>query len=104
MHNSTATTRTTTACPAAGDVHRSTATTWPQPHALLQVWYCIAPSDQAKFQRMAAGLFPEEARACADFLRHKDILISPSILRTNNIAFMQVCVCGGCVWRGCGCG
>jgi len=40
---------------------------------------------------MASGLFPEEAKECSDFMRHKDILISPNLLRTNNISFTQVC-------------
>ncbi|KAF5835500.1 JmjC domain, hydroxylase-domain-containing protein [Dunaliella salina] len=53
------------------------------------VWYCISPADQGKMERMAEGLFPEEARECSDFMRHKDILISPNLLRTNNIAYTQ---------------
>lgn len=55
-----------------------------------QVWYCVSPADRAKFERMAVGLFPEEANECSDFMRHKDILISPNLLRTNNIGFTQV--------------
>uniref|UniRef100_A0A7S3R422 JmjC domain-containing protein n=2 Tax=Dunaliella tertiolecta TaxID=3047 RepID=A0A7S3R422_DUNTE len=54
-----------------------------------KVWYCVSPADQGKMERMAEGLFPEEARECSDFMRHKDILISPNLLRTNNIAYTQ---------------
>ncbi|KAL6759071.1 JmjC domain, hydroxylase-domain-containing protein [Haematococcus lacustris] len=54
-----------------------------------KVWYSIPPSDSAKFDRMAMGLFPELARSCSAFVRHKDILVSPSLLRTHNIKYLQ---------------
>lgn len=50
----------------------------------------MSPNDAAKFDRMATGLFPDEARGCKGFVRHKDLLISPSQLRTHNIPYMQV--------------
>ncbi len=50
----------------------------------------MAPKHKEKFERMAASLFPQQAQTCAAFIRHKDILISPSQLRTYDIPYMQV--------------
>jgi jumonji domain-containing protein 2 len=50
-------------------------------------WYCVPPSARARFEAMAAGYFPELARACPAFLRHKDIMLSPSVLRQHGIPF-----------------
>ena len=53
------------------------------------MWYCVAPRDRARFERMAASLFPELHRGCASFLRHKDIMLSPALLRTHGIDYVQ---------------
>lgn len=54
-----------------------------------QVWYSVSPNDRAKFENMAGQLYPELARNCKAFLRHKDILISPRVLRAFNVPFQQ---------------
>lgn len=54
-----------------------------------KVWYCVPPSESDKFDAMARQLFPELASECPDFLRHKNIMISPSLLRTFNIHYVQ---------------
>lgn len=54
-----------------------------------KVWYCVPPSESDKFDAMAKQLFPELASDCPDFLRHKNIMISPSLLRTFNINYVQ---------------
>lgn len=56
---------------------------------VLQVWYSVAPGDRKKFENMAGQLFPELVRNCKAFLRHKDILISPRVLRAFNVPFQQ---------------
>lgn len=56
-----------------------------------KIWYCVPPSSKAKFERLAAGMHPEAYRACKGFLRHKDILISPSILKQFNVGYQMVC-------------
>ena len=38
---------------------------------------------------MAKQLFPEMARSCRAFLRHKDVLMSPRVLRSYNIQVTQ---------------
>lgn len=54
-----------------------------------KVWYCVPPSESDKFDAMAQQLFPELASDCPDFLRHKNVMISPSLLRTFNINYVQ---------------
>jgi hypothetical protein len=50
-------------------------------------WYCVAPAARARFESMAASYFPELAQSCPAFLRHKDIMMSPTVLRQHGIAF-----------------
>jgi len=38
-----------------------------------------------------SGLFPDDAKQCSAFLRHKMYLITPRTLRENSIPFVQVC-------------
>ena len=55
-----------------------------------KVWYCVPPSSKGRFERLAAGMHPDAYRACKGFLRHKDILISPSILKQYNVKYHMV--------------
>uniref|UniRef100_A0A7S0VNE7 JmjC domain-containing protein n=1 Tax=Polytomella parva TaxID=51329 RepID=A0A7S0VNE7_9CHLO len=55
-----------------------------------KVWYCVPPSSQARFDGMASSMFPELARNCAAFVRHKDILITPAMLRTYGVRFSTI--------------
>ncbi|CAD7698279.1 unnamed protein product [Ostreobium quekettii] len=54
-----------------------------------KVWYCVSPGNKEKFQQMAQSLFPDMHRECKAFLRHKDILLSPSFLKSYNIKYHQ---------------
>ncbi len=56
----------------------------------VQMWYCVSPKHKDKFERMASSLFPQQAQACQAFIRHKDILVSPSQLRAHSVPYMQV--------------
>lgn len=60
-----------------------------------KIWYCVSPAHQDKFERLAAGLFPQLHRACKAFIRHKDIMLSPSLLHAHGIPFMQAKHCQG---------
>ncbi len=53
-------------------------------------WYTIPPEYCRRFERMAAGLFPNLAKDCSAYLRHKMCLISPNILRQNSIPYNKV--------------
>jgi jumonji domain-containing protein 2 len=50
-------------------------------------WYCVPPAARARFESAAAAYFPQLARSCPAFLRHKDIMISPTVLRQHGIPF-----------------
>lgn len=52
-----------------------------------KAWYCVPPSARARFQSMAASYFPQLAQGCPSFLRHKDIVLSPSVLHQHGIPF-----------------
>ncbi|PSC73626.1 Jumonji domain-containing [Micractinium conductrix] len=54
-----------------------------------KIWYCVAPKDNPKFDAMAEALYPDLYRACHGFMRHKDILISPKVLKAYNVPFVQ---------------
>lgn len=54
-----------------------------------KVWYCVSPKDRAKFERMTQSIFPDLYRQCPAFLRHKDILLSPMLLKTYGVQFVQ---------------
>jgi hypothetical protein len=59
------------------------------------VWYCVAPSQRAKFERMAQSLYPELHRGCRSFMRHKDVLLSPQMLKTYGVEYTMVGSLGG---------
>ncbi|KAJ3316739.1 hypothetical protein HDU76_001578, partial [Blyttiomyces sp. JEL0837] len=48
-------------------------------------WYVIPTSQSGRFERVAKGLYCEEAKRCPAFLRHKTCLISPSSLAHHGI-------------------
>ena len=50
-------------------------------------WYAIDPKASKRFESLATSLFPAAARDCADFLRHKRYLISPTILHKHGIGY-----------------
>ena len=49
----------------------------------------MSPKDRRRFEDMAKQLFPDLARGCRAFLRHKDVLMSPRVLRSYNIQVVQ---------------
>ena len=53
-------------------------------------WYAIAPEDRERFEILAQGMVPEMWRACPEFLRHKELLISPTLLEQNGIKFTRM--------------
>ncbi len=55
-----------------------------------KTWYTIAPQHRARFETAAAGAAPELFRACPEFLRHKELLLSPALLRSLGVPFSRV--------------
>ena len=52
-----------------------------------KTWYCVPPRHRQRFEDMAKSLAPDLFRACPEFLRHKELLIAPSVLRKHGIEF-----------------
>lgn len=50
-------------------------------------WYAIAQEDSRRFESLARSHFPGRAAECNEFLRHKQCLLSPSILKKAGIKF-----------------
>jgi hypothetical protein len=48
-------------------------------------WYVIPSEYRQKFEQVEQSLFPAEAKSCSEFLRHKNVLISPSTLAHYSI-------------------
>lgn len=46
-------------------------------------WYSISQEDAPKFENAMKSIWPSDAKACDQFLRHKTYLISPSILKSK---------------------
>lgn len=65
-----------------------------------KTWYCVAPGMKERFERAAEGLAPELFRECASFLRHKELLLSPTLLKSLGVPFTRITQArerGGCV-------
>mmetsp|Transcript_15276 Transcript_15276/g.27466 ORF Transcript_15276/g.27466 Transcript_15276/m.27466 type:complete len:540 (-) Transcript_15276:523-2142(-) len=48
-------------------------------------WYAIPGSHFEKTERVLKGLYPLQARQCAEFLRHKKCMVSPKMLKKYDI-------------------
>lgn len=54
-------------------------------------WYSISQADARRFEAAMKNIWPTEAKACDQFLRHKSFLISPSHLKQHyNITVNKV--------------
>ena len=47
----------------------------------------MPPSEATRFERLASTSLPQEAQACPEFLRHKQVLIAPMVLNAARIPF-----------------
>lgn len=54
-----------------------------------KTWYTIPPAHGRAFEALTNRLFPVESESCNAFLRHKQTMISPDILRQNQIPFVK---------------
>ena len=52
-------------------------------------WYCVPPAHRARFERLARGLLPDVFRQCPEFLRHKELMISPQLLEAHAIPVVR---------------
>jgi hypothetical protein len=54
-------------------------------------WYSIPPSQRSLFEALAHRSFPHEMQACSEFIRHKNLLFSPEVLKEAGIK-LHTCV------------
>ncbi|CAJ0947731.1 unnamed protein product, partial [Mesorhabditis belari] len=50
-------------------------------------WYAISSESANRFERLMQQTFPDESQHCRSFLRHKNFIVSPTILRSHNIPY-----------------
>jgi len=50
-----------------------------------KTWYCVPPQYAYKLEQIAQQLFPDMAKPCFNMMRHKAVMISPSLLRANGV-------------------
>ncbi|XP_016659770.1 lysine-specific demethylase 4C-like [Acyrthosiphon pisum] len=55
-----------------------------------KTWYSIPPEYGRNFERLANRFFSTEASNCPAFLRHKTTIISPNILKQNDIPYNKI--------------
>lgn len=54
-----------------------------------KTWYVVPPAARERFELLARDLLPELSRCCPEFLRHKEILMSPALLAAHNIPLVK---------------
>lgn len=53
-------------------------------------WYCVPPKYGYAFERCALKVFPNIAKLCKNFLRHKNTLISPKLLEDHGVPYQKM--------------
>ncbi|GFH19606.1 Jumonji domain-containing protein, partial [Haematococcus lacustris] len=53
-------------------------------------WYVVPPHHRERFEQMAKSLVPQLASSCGEYLRHKDVMISPTQLDKYQIPYIKV--------------
>ncbi|GIL53254.1 hypothetical protein Vafri_8903 [Volvox africanus] len=52
-------------------------------------WYCIPPASRKRFEGLVKGMLPDLFKACPEFFRHKELIISPQLLDTFAIPYIK---------------
>jgi hypothetical protein len=55
-----------------------------------KTWYTVPPGARGRLERAAASAAPELFAQCRQFLRHKELLLSPALLRAAGVPFTRV--------------
>ena len=54
-----------------------------------KVWYVVPPHEAKRLEAVARATFGAEALKCREFLRHKIVLLSPSVLRDAGVTVLH---------------
>ena len=55
-----------------------------------KVWYCVPPEHRRKFESAMQSSVPELFLHCDQFLRHKELLASPMVLRQESVPLVRM--------------
>lgn len=59
-------------------------------HGAPKTWYTVPPQYGHLLEKLCARLFPDFSRNCTHFMRHKACLLSPAVMKENNVPFQTV--------------
>lgn len=57
-------------------------------HGKPKIWYAVCRPSAKRFESLCKSLFGDEANKCPEFMRHKNIFISPKILKQEKIQYV----------------
>lgn len=57
-----------------------------------KIWYVVPAEEGKKLEELANTLLPPEKTGCSLAIRHKKLMITPSMLAKHGIRFARVCV------------
>ena len=57
-------------------------------HGKPKIWYAVCRPSAKRFESLCKSLFGDEANKCPEFMRHKNIFISPKILQQEKIQYV----------------
>jgi hypothetical protein len=52
-------------------------------------WYAIPPHARGRFETLMRGLLPDLFRRCPEFMRHKELVVSPALLEAHAIPVVR---------------
>lgn len=62
-------------------------------------WIAIAAADGPKFEKLLDSKFQGDKKKCSNHIRHKEIVISPEVLKSNGIRFDKARIKFKCLLR-----
>ena len=59
-------------------------------HGAPKFWYCVPPKHGHLLEKACRELFPDVARWCSNFMRHKTCLVEPRVLEAMGVPYQKV--------------
>jgi [histone H3]-trimethyl-L-lysine9/36 demethylase len=59
-------------------------------HGAPKYWYCIDTDSSEDFEKFTKRCFPDKFEKCTEYLRHKNTLVHPVVLRNNGIKLRKI--------------
>ena len=57
-------------------------------HGKPKIWYAVCRPSAKRFESLCKSMFGDEANKCPEFMRHKNIFISPKLLKKEKIQYV----------------